>query len=79
MLYEIGLIIALFVSAVSLHAIYIELGLWSYLLVIGLLALEMYVITTRRVGLSWGKAFFLCFIISPVIVVVEVLILYSCS
>jgi len=77
MLREIGLIIALLTAAVSLHIIYAELGLWNFLLIIGVLVLEMCVITTRRVGLGWGKAFFLCFIISPVLVVLEALILYS--
>ena len=73
MLYGFRVIIALLVSTYSLAFIYMKIGPEVFLAIVAILAIEMRIFMVRKVGLSWWRAYFLCFVLNPVLIVVEIL------
>ena len=72
---EIATVFALLVSIVSLFTIYIVGGCITFLLVVGYCIFIMRVFRTRKVAASWESAFFVCFVLYPVVIALEVLII----
>ena len=75
MRHEISLIAALLVSMVFLCIVYVQMTFFPFLAVIGISVWEFRKFTSPQIRLSWEKSFLLCFVLNPVLITVEILII----
>lgn len=78
MLYEISIVIILMLAIMSFQIVYSAVGFVGFLLFFSLLALMMSVFSfvRQRLGISWEVAFLSCFVWTPAITAVALILLH---